>query len=346
MAFKIKARGEGDLKTRYRPQRLSEICPTFPVKEAKNILTDPNASQVYLFEGLTGCGKTTLARIIARATVCSSTEAEKPCLQCTPCKAMESSNDYMEINGADVRGIEAMRAITPGFRQYGGQLQPGKGTKIYIFDEAQQITPAAQELLNKVLEEPPEHIKIFLCTTNKKGLKRTLLGRCNKINFRRVTRSQANSLIEQVMADVGKELPEESVLDDLFMRAEGSVRDLLNLLDKVVLGTYNVGSDDSGEALSTGSPDIRKLVAGYINKDWDAVRKILQTENVKGDPDGYRETVCTFLSRDALKFKDLKMKIAAALGHLGGSMWNEPKREQYNLLVLRSMRCCYEKLSR
>ena len=78
MAFKIKARGAGDLKTRYRPQTLSEICPTFPLKEATNILSNPNASQVYLFEGLTGSGKTALARVIARPAVCTSEGDETP----------------------------------------------------------------------------------------------------------------------------------------------------------------------------------------------------------------------------------------------------------------------------
>lgn len=339
MAFKIKARGEGDLKTRFRPKRLSEVCPTFPIKEAQNILSDPNASQVYLFEGLTGCGKTTLARIIARASVCTAEDGEKPCLECSMCKDMESSPDYVEINAAHFRGLDDMKRETAGMSFYAQFL----GRRIYIFDEAQQLTPAAQELLNKVLEEPVGNTLIFLCTTNKKGLKRTLLGRCSKINFRRITRPQAKSLIKQVMRDVCHAMPSEDVQDDLFMRADGSVRDLLNLLDKVILGTFNVGSDNAGEALSTGAPDIFALVKGYIDKDWDSVRKILATDNVKNDPDGYRETVCAFLSRDALKFPILKMKIAFALGHLGGSMWNEPKREQHSLLVLRSMRCCYDK---
>jgi DNA polymerase III subunit gamma/tau len=338
MAFQIKARGEGDLKTRYRPQLLSEVCPTFPIKEAKNILSDQNASQVYLFEGLTGCGKTTLARIIARASVCSS-DGKKPCLECGNCRTMESSPDYMEINAAHFRGLDDMKKQTAGMSYYAGFI----GRRIYIFDEAQQLTPAAQELLNKVLEEPVGNTLIFLCTTNKKGLKRTLLGRCAKINFRRVTRNQANSVIKQVMKDAGAEIPSESVQDDLFMRADGSVRDLLNLLEKVLLGTYTVGSAGSETEISTGAPDIFALVKGYIDRDWDAVRKILETENVKNDPDGYRETVCAFLSRDALKYKDLKMTIAVALGHLGGSMWNEPKREQHSLLVLRSMRCCFKK---
>jgi DNA polymerase III gamma/tau subunit len=499
MKFKIKARGEGDLKTRYRPQRLSEICPTFHIKDARAILEDPNASRVWLFEGLTGAGKTSLARLIARASVCNS-DLEKPCLECDPCKSLESSPDYMEINGADVRGIDAMREITTGMRTYPCFLDK----KIYVFDECfskktlvetsngpreirtinpgdkvfslhgldlvkhvfknkvslsrtikltlsdgrvifttkkhrfwtnagwveaqylqhrkvllfnfssnmsdhalddkksfeskgitvahsevyeprsndkafvsvigdkerkqgfvefydlemrghpsffanricvhncQQITPQAQELLNKVLEEPPEDSLIFLCTTNKKGLKRTLLGRCSKINFRRITKKQCGLIISQVFRDAKQDLPDPEKTEDIFRRANGSVRDLLVILDAYLRGTFKVGSDYVEDDISVGSPDIFKLVNGYINKDWDTVRKVLATENVKNDPDGYRETVCAFLARDALKYPEAKLSIASALGHLGGSLWEEPKREQHSLLILRSLRACYQ----
>jgi DNA polymerase III gamma/tau subunit len=534
MKFKIKARGEGDLKTRYRPQRLSEICPTFHMKDARAILEDPNASRVWLFEGLTGCGKTSLARLIARASVCNAdSNIEKPCLQCEPCKSLESSPDYLEINGADVRGIDAMREITTGMRTYPGFLNK----KIYVFDECfsektlvatssgpreirtinpgdavfslngldsvkrvfknkvplsrtmkltlsdgrtifttkehrfwtnlgwveaqhlqkqkvllfdfcsnmmsphtlpdklsrrcweqevedrsrdrwkgaqysqgerarqeeglpahptrversevyerggnddsfssvigdrehsqgfvefydlemnghpsffanricvhncQQITSQAQELLNKVLEEPPEDSLIFLCTTNKKGLKRTLLGRCSKINFRRITKKQCGTIIGQVFKDAKQNLPDQDTTEDIFRRANGSVRDLLVILDGYLRGTFKVGSDYVEDDISVGSPDIFKLVKGYINKDWNTVRKILTTDNVKNDPDGYRETVCAFLARDALKYPEAKLSIASALGHLGGSLWEEPKREQHSLLVLRSLRACYQ----
>jgi len=344
MSFRIKARGEGDLKTRYRPQKLSEVCPTFHMKDAQSILDDPNASQVWLFEGLTGCGKTTLARIISRMAVCecADPDVEKPCLECEMCKEMDISPDFMEINGADARGIEEMRKITPTMNTYGGYLE----RKILIFDEAQQITPAAQELLNKVLEEPPEHVMIFLCTTNKKGLKRTLLGRCSKINFRRVTFPQANEIIDQVTHDVEQEAPDDKIREDMFRRANGSVRDLLVLLDAYIRGTFKVGSDFVEDEVSEGSPDIFALVKGLVQKDWETVRRILNTENVKNDPDGYRETVCSFLARDGLnpkKAPGLKMSIATTLGHLAGSLWEEPKREQYSIFVLRCMRACYEK---
>ena len=341
MTFKIKARGEGDLKTRYRPQKFSEVCPTFHLKDAQSILDDPNASQVWLFEGLTGCGKTSLARIISRMAVCECVDpdVEKPCMECESCHELDVSPDYMEINSADVRGIEDMRSLTPTMNTYGGFLEK----KIFVFDEAQQITPAAQELLNKVLEEPPDHVMIFLLTTNKKGIKRTLQGRCSKINFRRVTKNQCNELIKQVMTDVGQDMPDEKTEEDLFRRANGSVRDLLVLLDAYIRGTFQIGSDFVDEEVSEGSPDIFALVKGYVEKDWPTVSRILNTENVKNDPDGYRETVCSFLARDAHKFDAPKMSIAFALGHLSGSMWEEPKREQYSMLVLRSLRACYQK---
>ena len=340
MTFKLVARGEGDLKTRYRPQRLSEICPTFHLKDAEAILGDPNSSKVWLFEGLTGCGKTTLARIISRAAVCNCTtpDVEKPCLQCEPCLSMENG-DFLEVNGADYRGIDAIREVIDGMRSYPNWFDK----KLYIFDEAQQITPHAQELLNKVLEEPIGDTLIFLCTTNKKGLKRTLLGRCAKINFRRMTRKQCGTIITQIFKDVGAEKPDSDTTEDIFRRADGSVRDLLVLLDAYLRGSYKIGSDHTEADVSTGSPDIFALVKGLIEKDWSTVRKILMTENVKNDPDGYRETDCEFLARDALRHEELKMSIATTLSLLGGSLWEEPKREQHSIFVTRCMRVCYKK---
>lgn len=337
--FKITARGVGDLKTRYRPQRFSEIVPTFPMKEAVAILENPNASQVYLFEGLTGSGKTTLARIIARAVCCKAEgDVEKPCLECDACQTMERQPDYTEINVANFRGVDAVRNKIAGMMYLGTYLK----RKVYVFDEAHQLTPQAQELMNKVLEEPIGDTLIFLCTTNKKGLKRTLLGRCFKINFKRMTKAQMKKVVKQVCEDANQDMPDEATMADLHMRADGSVRDLLNLMEKVLLGSYTTGSDFEDESVHEGAPNIFALVNGLKDKEWPVVREILATDNVKNDPDGYRETICVFLARQALKGQ-LDLKIAAVLGHLGGSLWNEPKREQHSLLVLRCMRACYKK---
>jgi DNA polymerase III gamma/tau subunit len=344
MNFRIQARGEGDLKTRYRPQRLNEICPTFNLKDAQSILSDPNASQVWLFEGVTGCGKTTLARIIARAAVCESEGGDKPCLECPSYQTMESSGDYIEVNGADYRGIDDMRRITSDMGQYPFQLSK----RIVIFDEAQQITRPGQELLNKELEEPSESTLIFLLTTNKKGLIRTLLGRCAKLNFRRLASKQAVMVSNQVLQDLGLEMLDKDTHEDMFRRADGSVRDFLNLLDSHIRGTYRIGSENVDTDVHEGSPDIFALVKGLIQKNWPEVRKILKTENVKNDPDGYRETVCSFLARDALDLRKCpedtpKMSIAQTLNILSDSLWEQPKREQYSIFVMRCMKACMRK---
>lgn len=338
MNFRIKSRGEGNLKARYRPQRLSEICPTFPVNEALAVLANPEASRVTLLEGITGSGKTTLARILARALVCEAESGEKPCLECGPCQTMERQMDFSEVNIADLRGIEDAREQTKNLGLYGGSLK----RRIAILDEVHQLTPGAQELFNKELEEPRGDVMIFLCTTSTKGLKRTLLGRCTKISFSRMTKVQCTEMIKQIMEDAGKPMPSRSIEEDLYMRADGSVRDLLNLMEKVILGTYVVGGGGPIDEESGGSPDIFKLIGGYKKKDWNAVREVLATDNVKNDPDGYRETVCSLLSKEAVS-NPMDMSIATALGHLTGSLWAEPKREQYSILVLRSMRACFTK---
>jgi DNA polymerase III subunit gamma/tau len=339
-SFKLISRGDGPLRDRYRPQRLSEVVPTFSMKEATAIISNPHASQVHLFEGLTGCGKTTLARIIARACLCEAEgEVEKPCLTCGACKSMERNPDFSEKNVADYRGVDNIRDNIAGM-----MTMPGYGKrKIYVYDEAHQFTPQSQELLCKVLEEPVGNTLIFLCTTNSKGLKRTLMARCASINFKRVSRAQMQEVVKQITEDNKVAYPSEEIFEDMFMKADGSVRDLLNLLDKYLLGTYGVGGEEGSSSGIEGSPDIFKLVGAVKSKEWPVLRKLLDSDYIKNNPDGYRETICKFLVRDALKMNEVQPEVSSALGLLAGSLANEPLAEQHSILVLRCMRVCYVK---
>jgi len=341
MTFQLRARGTGDCKTRYRPQRLDEIVPTFPLKEARAILGNPNASQVWLFEGLTGCGKTTLARIIARACICeASADVSKPCLECKACQSMERAMDFTEINVAEFGGKEAVKKKISDMCYKPGDLK----RKVFIFDEAHQMTPAAQELMNKVLEEPIGDTLIFLCTTRKKGLKRTLLGRCQKINFRRLTMTQMKQVAAQICEDEEKDPPSDKLMEILFRRADGSVRDFLNDMDKYLIGSFEEDEvEGEAEQVREGSPDMFAMVDALKIKDWPTLRDYLMTDNVKNEPEGYRQTLCDFLRRQALKSEVIDLTIAGALGQLSGSLDAEPRNEQYNILVLRCMRACFRK---
>jgi len=311
------------------------------MKEALAILKDQNASKVYLFGGLTGCGKTTLARIISRALVCTCADdkVEKPCLECEACQNMERVPDFNEVNAAQFSGKDDTQKKI-GNMLYRGDYLGGK--KIYIFDEVHGLTSQAQELLLKILEEPREDTYVFLCTTHVKGLKRTFLGRCATINFKRLTLDQAARAVNQICEDVGVMPPTAQIIESLFHAADGSVRDLLNLMDKVLLGTYEAGVGFEADE-SHGSPNIFKFVNGLVEQDWPTLRELLNTENVKNEPEGYRQTVCDFLRREALKTNKIDLKIAKALGLLAGSLQDEPRNEQYNLLVLRCMRACFKK---
>lgn len=349
--YRVSITGDTDMIPTRIPRKQAS-----PRRQKKNVLRTgfkviPIGDGDYYGFTLTGDGRfllgdftvthnTTLARIVARACVCEAEEGvEKPCLVCGACTSMERAMDFTEINVAEFGGKDAVKAKISNMCYMASDLK----RKIFIFDEAHQLTPASQELMNKVLEEPIGNTLIFLCTTHKKGLKRTLLGRCAKVNFKRVNRAQIEAIVKQIMTDAGRDMPSDEIMDDLYVKADGSVRDLLNLLDRVLLDSYQIGVEAGGDNGAEGSPNIFAMVNAYLDKDWPTVRKYLQTDNVKNDPDGYRETVVSFLAREALKSSTVDMRVASALGHLAGSTFDEPRREQLSLLVLRSMRACYRK---
>lgn len=338
--FRLQTRGEGDLKKRYRPQTLSEIVPTFPIRSVKKIVTDANVSQVYLFEGLTGSGKTTCARIISRAAVCESDGKNLPCLTCNACTTMETSGDYVEINIANFRGIDNIRDMIDGMRMYPRYLK----RKIYVMDEVHQLTPAAQEMLLKVLEEPQPHVLIFLLTTKREGLRRTLISRTHPITFSRMKRAHADKVIDQVLDDHGVEKPADEIREDFFQRSDGSVRDLMTCLQLYINNEYSMAVEEDSEVRA----DVKSMAMALMSHDWGTASTMLQSQAIRQSPETFRIGLTNYLRGCCLRANSLDKARAAAfpLGQLAGALSKDAGDipiEKYNVLVLRCMRACYGK---
>ena len=338
--FRLQSRGEGDLKKRYRPQTLDEIVPTFPIRSVKKILTDPNVSQVYLLEGLTGCGKTTCARIIARASICTSEGKSKPCLNCRACTHMERTGEFREVNIANFRGIDNIRDMIDGMRM----LPQYQTRKIYVLDEVHQLTPAAQEMLLKVLEEPPPHVLIFLCTTKREGLRRTLVSRTHPITFKRMTKAHAFKVMDQILDDHGVEKPADDVREDLFQRADGSVRDLLTNLQLYINDEYTMAVAEDGEVRA----DVKSVATALMKRDWGTASRMLKSPAVRESPESFRIGLTNYLRAVCLNKGSVDAALAAAvpLGQLAGALSKDAGDipiEKYNVLVLRCMRACAAK---
>ena len=217
----------------YRPETFQEILgQEHIVKILKNQIAAGSMSHAYLFCGTRGTGKTTTARILAKAANCLSEEA-RPCGQCAHCKAIKEGNflDVIEIDAASNNGVENIRELRESVK-----YPPAIGhKKVYIIDEVHMLSTGAFNALLKTLEEPPEHVMFILATTEPQKLPPTILSRCMRLDFRRVP--------QRVIADDMRKICQErgvSITDDavrlLANSADGSVRDGLSILDQVLAG--------------------------------------------------------------------------------------------------------------
>lgn len=220
------------LALKYRPQTFDEIVGQEHVsKTLKNAITSGKVAHAYLFSGPRGIGKTTTARILAKALNCKGGPTSQPCNKCTSCVEIVrgSSIDVLEIDGASNRGIDEIRALRENVK-----FAPVSSRyKIYIIDEAHQITHDAFNALLKTLEEPPRHVIFMLATTQPERIPPTILSRCQRFSFKLIPQKK---IFDRLNYIVGKEKLkiEKEVLDLIAYRGEGSLRDAQSLLDQVI----------------------------------------------------------------------------------------------------------------
>ncbi len=222
------------LARKYRPQKFSEVIGQDHVtRTLKNAIEQGRTAHGYIFSGHRGIGKTTIARILAMALNCRSSEkpVSEPCGVCDSCTEIRAGNsvDVIEIDAATNRGIDEIRELREATR-----YRPARDRfKIYILDEAHQITDAAFNALLKTLEEPPGHVVFMLATTAPEDIPQTIRSRCQHFSFRAVKFDQ---IVAQLKDLCGREnIPaDEDALAMLAEAGDGSVRDALSILDQAI----------------------------------------------------------------------------------------------------------------
>jgi DNA polymerase-3 subunit gamma/tau len=218
---------------RFRPQIFKDVIGQVAiVTTLKNGIKSKRLAQAYLFCGSRGTGKTTLARIFAKALNCQQpSEDFEPCNQCSSCReiTLGSSLDVLEIDGASYRGIENIRDITEtvGYASASGHF------KIIIIDEVHMLTKEAFNALLKTLEEPPSKVKFFFATTEPHKVPSTILSRCQRFNLCRIPVHKIVAKLQQISKTLEVEVEDEA-LQIIAQQAEGGLRDAESLFDQIL----------------------------------------------------------------------------------------------------------------
>ena len=252
------------LALKYRPKRFEEIIGQDAiVKTLVNSLDKNRLAHAYLFSGLRGAGKTTTARIFAKAMQCDSGPTSNPCEQCENC-IMANENrhiDIIEMDAASNRKIEDIRELIEHTK-----YKPSVGKyKIFIIDEVHMLTNEAFNALLKTLEEPPEYVKFIMATTDPLKLPATILSRVQHFRFNNIKDSVIESYLIKILALENVEFEEEA-LRLIIKSAKGSVRDSLTLLDQAIaFSRGKIDLDSVVEMLGVINPEI-------INEIFEAVK--------------------------------------------------------------------------
>ncbi|HID96046.1 MAG TPA: DNA polymerase III subunit gamma/tau [Candidatus Latescibacteria bacterium] len=220
------------LSRKWRPLVFEDIVAQEHVtKTLKNAISSGRIAHAYLFSGPRGVGKTTTARILAKALNCLEGPTPTPCNRCTPCREITagSSLDVLEIDGASNRGIDEVRELRENVR-----YAPSQGRyKVYIIDEVHMLTTPAFNALLKTLEEPPKHVVFIFATTQPQSVPLTVLSRCQRFDFKRIPVPEITKRLATISKEEGIEVDDNS-LRLIAKKADGAMRDAESLLDQVI----------------------------------------------------------------------------------------------------------------
>jgi DNA polymerase-3 subunit gamma/tau len=253
------------LARKYRPQAFDDVVGQDAItRTLRNALASGRIAHAYLFAGPRGIGKTTTARLLARALLCPERKGAEPCGACPACQDAAAGVDIVEIDGASNRKIDDIRTLRENVK-----YAPARGRyKVYIIDEVHQLTSDAFDALLKTLEEPPPHVVMVLATTDPRELPATILSRVQRFDFRPIALDLMAATLEGILQKE-KIVFEPAALPTIVRAAEGSLRDALSLLDTALAyGDGRLEADATATLLGTTAPaEVRGFARALVAHD-------------------------------------------------------------------------------
>ena len=291
------------LYRKFRPLNFSEMVGQEHItRTLRNQVIEQRVGHAYLFNGGRGTGKTSAAKILARAVNCLNPKDGEPCNECEICKAILSGSltDVVEMDAASNNSVEDIRAI----RDEVNFLPTRAKYRVYIIDEVHMLSTGAFNALLKTLEEPPEHVKFILATTEPQKLPATILSRCQRFDFKRISTQDIIKRLEIICKESNIQISKEA-LELIAILSEGAMRDAISILERCAAEQTEEINEDKVRDL-VGIPKItyiNKLAKGIINKEPEEAINIVNTILEEGkDIDNFLWELIKYI-KDILVYK-------------------------------------------
>lgn len=265
------------LYRKWRPQTFDDVISQEHITTTlKNQIINDQTAHAYIFTGSRGTGKTTCARIFAKALNCLNPQKGNPCLECEICRNADRVTDIIEIDAASNNGVDSIREIRDGLDYMPEQCR----YKVYIIDEVHMLSIQAFNAFLKSIEEPPPHVKFIFATTEIQKVPATILSRCQRFDFRRVQTKDIAKRLKYIISEEGLKISDEAALM-IGKISDGGMRDALSLLELCTAISKDITTDVVSTAAGTADKtDVYNLLKGVFSKDislaFDTINKLHQ----------------------------------------------------------------------